>query len=96
MRYPVHPTHLHRPLEAALRVRIDWDLCAGAGLCAAVAPRVFAVVEAAPGRRRAVLVAPADHGTLTAAAFACPTLAIRIDGDDGRPIYPTPAAAGGA
>lgn len=91
MRYPVHPTRDSRPLEATLRVRIDWDLCAGAGLCAAAAPRVFAVVEAAPGRRRAVLVAPADDATLIAAAYACPTLAIRIDGDDGRTIYPAPA-----
>jgi len=79
-----------------VRVHIDWDLCAGAGLCVAAAPAAFALVEAGPGRHRAVLVAPADAATLWTAAYACPSLAIHLDDDEGRPVYPPLSATGAA
>ncbi|MEO8084868.1 MAG: ferredoxin [Ardenticatenales bacterium] len=74
-----------------MRVSIDWDMCAGAGLCARAAPRVFEVIDLGDGRRRAVLTAPGSDAQLTAAAFACPTLAITILDATGRPLYPAPS-----
>ena len=74
-----------------MRVVIDWNLCVGAGLCLAPAAGGLRLVPY-PGQLRAVLVGSADDGALLAAARACPTMAIRLAGQDGRPIYP-PAGA---
>lgn len=71
-----------------MRVSIDWNICAGAGLCAIAAPRVFEVVQTGDGRRRAVLVAAAPDAVLCDAAFACPTLAIQLFDDLGQAVYP--------
>jgi len=75
-----------------MRLAINWDLCIGSGLCAASAPQVFRLVPY-QGEVRAVLASAAlDDALLLAAARACPTLAIRLTDDAGRPVYPTPAA----
>ncbi|MFN8424381.1 MAG: ferredoxin [Anaerolineae bacterium] len=71
-----------------MRVSIDWDICAGAGLCARAAPRVFGLVDLGNGTRRAVLIAPGPEELLATAAFACPTLAITLTDSAGRPVYP--------
>lgn len=76
-----------------MRVSIDWDMCAGAGLCARAAPGIFGVVDLGDGRRRAVLLAPGTDDRLVAAAFICPTLAISLLDTDGRAVYPPPTAA---
>lgn len=79
-----------------MRVCIDWTVCAGAGLCAVAAPGVFRVIDAGNGRRRAVVVGPAAEDALRAAAYACPTLAIRLIDADGHDVYPpAPSASGG-
>lgn len=77
-----------------MRVSIDWDTCAGAGLCARAAPRVFGLVDLGNGTRRAVLIAPGPDALLAAAAFACPTLAISLTDSAGRPVYPPAHDAG--
>lgn len=79
-----------------MRVSIDWAVCAGAGLCAEAAPGVFRVIDAGDGRMRAIVLRPAADDELQAAAYACPTLAIRLLDDGGRDVYPpAPLASGG-
>lgn len=79
-----------------MRVSIDWAVCCGAGMCADAAPRAFRVIDAGDGRRRAVVSGPAADDVLCEAAYACPTLAIRLIDDDGRAVYPpAPPATGG-
>lgn len=70
-----------------MRIEIDWDICVGSGLCAALAGGAFTLVPAADGPRIVLTDATVDDAALFAAARACPTLAIRLS-DAGHSIYP--------
>ncbi len=65
-----------------MRVSIDWQVCVGAGCCAAALPGTFTLVESAQGPR-AILLRPAADDDLRAAAAACPTLAICLEDESG-------------
>ena len=69
-----------------LIVSIDQSRCIGAGNCVHIAPTVFQLDE----ENIAYLVDPnsADDDTLLDAAQSCPTNAIYLDTQDGKPVYP--------
>ena len=69
-----------------MRVKIDRDLCIGAGNCAAHSPTVFQLDE----ENNAVVLDPSsvDVNTLLEAAAGCPMGAVIIEDDEGRQIYP--------
>ena len=75
-----------------MRVAIDWGLCVGSGLCVRVDPDGLALTPTSGGQRAIVAGCPSDEALL-AAARACPTLAIRLTDDEGRPLYPPPGMA---
>jgi ferredoxin len=64
----------------ATRIRIDSDICVGAGNCALTAPEVFTTNDGfgavIPGKEHA-----ADDPRTTEAARACPVQAITLDRD---------------
>jgi len=67
-------------------VSIDQSRCIGAANCVHIAPTVFQLDE----ENIAYLVDPksVDDQTLLDAAESCPTNAIYLDTDDGKPVYP--------
>ena len=69
-----------------MKVKVDRDLCIGAGNCVAAAPTVFKLDKA----DKAVLLEPesADEDTLMNAAESCPVNAIIIEDDEGNQLYP--------
>ena len=69
-----------------MKVRVDRDLCIGAGNCVALAPTVFALDES----NKAVVLDPAtaDDDTLIEAAESCPENAIIVEDDEGQQVYP--------
>jgi len=69
-----------------LIVSIDQSRCIGAGNCVHIAPTVFQLDE----ENIAYLVEPGsvDDETLIDAAKSCPTDAIYLDTEDGKPVYP--------
>lgn len=71
---------------AKLIVSIDQSRCIGAGNCVNIAPKAFQLDE----EHIAYLVDPAsvDDETLLDAAQSCPTDAIYLDTEDGKPVYP--------
>lgn len=69
-----------------MRVRVDRELCSGAGNCVVLAPTVFKLDR----RKKAVVLdaSSVDEDTLLEAAKSCPESAIIIEDDEGRQIYP--------
>ncbi|MFL5733311.1 MAG: ferredoxin [Chloroflexia bacterium] len=69
-----------------LIVSIDQGRCIGAGNCVNIAPTAFQLDEESV----AYLVDPnsVDDQTLLEAAESCPTNAIYLDTEDGKPVYP--------
>ena len=69
-----------------LIVSIDQGRCIGAANCVHIAPTVFQLDE----ENIAYLVDPtsADDQTILEAAESCPTNAIYLDTEDGKPVYP--------
>ncbi len=69
-----------------MKVRVDRDLCLGAGNCIAIAPSVFQFDP----ERRAVVLDPSsvDDDALMEAAESCPFDAIIVEDDQGRQVYP--------
>ncbi len=69
-----------------IKIRVDRELCIGAGSCMAVAPGVFALDE----ENKAYVVDPngADYETILLAAQSCPTKAIFLYDEEGKQIYP--------
>ena len=69
------------------KIKIDRDLCIGAGTCAVLAPNTFEL----DNELKAVLK-KGDHKDseeyILAAAKSCPVLAIILEGEDGKQIYP--------
>jgi ferredoxin len=69
-----------------LIVSIDQGRCIGAGNCVHIAPTVFQLDD----ENVAYLMDPnsVDDQTLIDAAQSCPTNAIYLDTEDGKPVYP--------
>jgi len=69
-----------------LEVRVDRELCIGAGNCVAAAPTVFRLDKS----NKAVILKPesVDDDTLMNAAESCPVDAIIIEDDKGNQLYP--------
>ena len=63
-----------------MRVKVDWDLCQGHGVCAEEAPEVFAV-DHSESRVRLLEEAPADalRAKVEAAVRYCPTRALSLE-----------------
>jgi ferredoxin len=61
-----------------MRVVVDTDRCDGNGLCAAVAPGLFAVDDDDLVRVTAAELAVADEPAAEEAAQACPKLALAL------------------
>ena len=69
-----------------MKIRVDRNLCIGAGSCTVIAPETFeldselkAVVKNSSGN---------DRDTIIDAAKSCPVLAIILEEDDGKQFYP--------
>ncbi len=69
-----------------LIVSIDQSRCIGAGNCVHIAPKAFQLDE----ENIAYLVDPSEviDDDLLDAARSCPTDAIYLDTEDGKPVYP--------
>ena len=69
-----------------MKVKVDRNLCIGAGNCVAAAPTVFKLDK----HDKAVVLKPDSAGedTLMNAAESCPVNAIIIEDDDGNQLYP--------
>ncbi|OGY29305.1 MAG: hypothetical protein A3F35_01195 [Candidatus Woykebacteria bacterium RIFCSPHIGHO2_12_FULL_45_10] len=69
-----------------MKIRVDRNLCIGAGSCSVIAPETFeldselkAVVKNSTGN---------DRDTIIDAAKSCPVLAIILEENDGKQIFP--------
>lgn len=69
-----------------MKVRVDREKCTGAANCVAAAPSVFQL----DGAGKAIILDPSSVGEdkLWEAAESCPTDAIVLEDDTGRPLYP--------
>lgn len=69
-----------------MKVKIDRNLCIGAASCVVIAPKVFQLDSEA----KAIVVDQlgAEDATILDAAKSCPVLAIIIDDDNGKQIWP--------
>lgn len=69
-----------------MKIRVDRSLCIGAGTCSVIAPEVFEL----DGELKAVVKDPngAPEDKIIDAAKSCPVLAITLEDDDGKQIYP--------
>ena len=70
-----------------MRIKIDRELCIGAGTCAALAPNTFeldnelkAVLKQGKGKDK--------EEDILAAAKGCPVSAITVEDDGGKQVYP--------
>ncbi len=74
------------PNKRIAKIRVDRELCIGAGSCMAVAPGVFALDE----ENKAYVVDQngADYDTILLAAQSCPTKAILLYDENNNQIYP--------
>lgn len=72
---------------AKYTVKVDRDLCIGAGSCVAVAPKSFALDNEAKA-----IVLPTtnedDNDTLMEAAKSCPVAAIIVTDETGKQVFP--------
>ncbi len=72
---------------AKYKVKVDRDLCIGAGSCVAVAPKAFALDNEA----KAVIlptVSEESDDTLLEAAKSCPVAAIFVYDETGKQTFP--------
>lgn len=69
-----------------MKIKVDRNLCIGAGTCSVIAPEVFEL----DGELKAVVKDPngAAEDKIIDAAKSCPVLAIILEDDDGKQIYP--------
>lgn len=68
-------------------MRIDRDLCIGAATCIALAPKAWALDDEA----KAIIIDTASEETdqaLMEAAKGCPVMAIIIEDENGKQVYP--------
>jgi ferredoxin len=69
-----------------MKIKVDRNLCIGAGTCSVIAPEVFEL----DGELKAVVKDPkgAAEDKIMDAAKSCPVLAIILEDEDGKQIYP--------
>lgn len=69
-----------------MKIKIDRNLCIGAGSCTVIAPETFELDD----ELKATVKNPTgnDRDTIIDAAKSCPVLAITLEEDDGTQIYP--------
>lgn len=69
-----------------MKIKVDRNLCIGAGSCSVIAPETFEL----DSELKAVVKNPTgnDPDTIIDAAKSCPVLAIILEDDDGKQIYP--------
>lgn len=79
-------TYLRVVKYTSMKVKVDRSLCIGAASCVVIAPKVFQLDSEA----KAVVVDPsgADDETILDAAKSCPVLAIIVEDDSGKQIWP--------
>jgi ferredoxin len=65
--------------EAEVNVRVDRELCIGAGTCAVIAPAYFELDEQGLARVIKVAVDPGDEELVRQAEANCPAEAILIE-----------------
>jgi ferredoxin len=70
-----------------LTMRIDRNLCIGAGTCVAIAPKAWALDDEAKAIILDTVESESDD-VLIEAAKGCPVLAIFITDDTGKQIFP--------
>jgi sterol 14-demethylase len=79
--------HSQQEVAAArgCRVKVDWDLCQGHGVCATEAPEVFAVdKEKSSVRVLRESIPPELRAKAEAAVKYCPTHALSIEQDESK------------
>ena len=69
-----------------MKIKIDRSLCIGAASCVVIAPKVFQLDSEA--KAEVVDEKGADDTTILDAAKSCPVLAIIIEDDTGKQIWP--------
>lgn len=69
-----------------MKVTVDRNLCIGAASCVVIAPKVFQLDSEA--KAEVVDQKGADEATILDAAKSCPVLAIIIEDDNGKQIWP--------
>ena len=69
-----------------MKVRVDRELCIGVGNCVAIAPTVFEL----DAEDKAVVIDATlvDDSILQEAAESCPALAIILENDQGKQLFP--------
>lgn len=69
-----------------MKVKVDRNLCIGAGTCTVIAPEVFELDD----ELKAVVKDPggAPDDKILDAAKSCPVLAIILEDDDGKQVFP--------
>ena len=69
-----------------MKIKVDRDLCIGAGTCVVVAPRTFDLDD----ELKAVVTDPKgdDEDTIIEAAKVCPVFAIILKDETDEQIYP--------
>ena len=70
-----------------MKIKIDRDLCIGAGTCVALAPNTFELDDELKATLKDNDKKDPEEGIL-AAAKSCPTLAIILEDEQGKQIYP--------
>jgi len=70
-----------------VKIKIDRDLCIGAGTCVALAPNTFELDDELKATLKDNDKKDPEEGIL-AAAKSCPTLAVILENDQGKQIYP--------
>jgi len=70
----------------SITVRVDRNLCVGVGNCVAAAPTVFQLDK----ENKAIVldIDSIDEETLKMAASSCPELAIILEDEAGRQVFP--------
>jgi len=69
-----------------MKIRIDRNLCIGAGTCSVIAPEVFELDSELKAVVKDPNAAPDDK--IIDAAKSCPVMAIFLEDDEGKQIYP--------
>lgn len=69
-----------------MKVKVDRNLCVGAGNCVVIAPKVFKL----DAKNKAIVLDPTSAGedTLREAAESCPASAIILEDDEGNQVFP--------
>lgn len=72
--------------KVQMKIKIDRNLCIGAGSCSVIAPETFELDDELKARVKNP--EGNDRDTIIDAAKSCPVLAITLEEEDGTQIYP--------